>query len=266
MTRNTEIARSIRRVLFMSACAAGGVSTALAQDSPQENPDAQEQDTVVVTGSRIVSPNLQAISPVTAMTAEEIVRTGRSSIEDVINELPQVFAAQGANVSNGSNGTATVNLRGLGSNRTLVLLNGRRLGPGDPGSTTFASDINIVPTALVQRVEILTGGASSVYGADAVGGVVNFIIDKKFEGVKISGGYSLYNHKNDNTSAQDVLDAGGVEVPDSEVNRGYDKNFSFAVGSNFADDRGNATFYATYRDTDPVLQASYDYSACTYFS
>jgi len=266
MTRNTEIARSIRRTLFMSACAAGGSSAAFAQGAPQENPDVPEVDTVIVTGSRIVTPNLQAISPVTSLSAEEIVRTGRSTIEDVINELPQVFAAQGANVSNGSNGTATVNLRGLGSNRTLVLLNGRRLGPGDPGSTTFASDINIVPTALVQRVEILTGGASSVYGADAVGGVVNFIIDKKFEGVKITGGYSFYNHKNDNSKAQDVLDADGIGLPDSKVNRGYDKTFSFTVGSNFADDRGNATFYATYRDTDPVLQGSYDYSACTYNS
>ena len=201
------------------------------------------------------------------MSAEEIVRTGRSSIEDVINELPQVFSAQGANVSNASNGTATVNLRGLGSNRTLVLINGRRLGPAIRAvSTTFASDINIVPTALMQRVEILTGGASSVYGADAVGGVVNFILDKKFEGVKISGGYSFFNHKNDNDAAQEVLEAGGIDVPEGTVNKGYDKNFSFAVGSNFADDRGNATFYATYRDTDPVFQADYDYSACTYFS
>jgi iron complex outermembrane receptor protein len=266
MTPNTEIARSIRRALCMSACAAGGASTALAQDAPQESPDVQEQDTIVVTGSRIVSPNLQSISPVTALTSEEIVRTGRSTIEDVINELPQVFAAQGANVSNAANGTATVNLRGLGSNRTLVLLNGRRLGPGDPSSITFASDINIIPTALVQRVEILTGGASSVYGADAVGGVVNFIIDKKFEGVKVSGGYSFFNHQNDNEMAQQVLEDGGLDVVDGTVNRGYDKNFSFAVGSNFGDDRGNATLYATYRDTDPVLQASYDYSACTYFS
>jgi iron complex outermembrane receptor protein len=266
MARNTEIARSIRRALLMGACAATGVSTAWAQDQTKETPDAAEAETVVVTGSRIVSPNLQSISPVTALSSEEIVRTGRSSIEDVINELPQVFAAQGANVSNGSNGTATVNLRGLGSNRTMVLLNGRRLGPGDPGSTTFAADINIVPTMLVQRVEILTGGASSVYGADAVGGVINFIIDKKFEGVKFSGGYSFYNHKNDDKIAQAAVDDAGFTNPPSEVNRGYDKNFSFAVGSNFADDKGNATFYATYRDTDPVLQSSYDYSACTFNS
>src|SRR5690349_17064943 len=197
MTLNTELSRAIRRALFVGACATGGVGSAMAQNAPAANAPAEDMaDTVVVTGSRLVSPNLQAISPVTALSAEEIVKTGRSTIEDVINELPQVFAAQGANVSNGSNGTATVNLRGLGSNRTLVLINGRRLGPGDPGSTTFASDINMVPTALVERVELLTGGASSVYGADAVGGVVNFIINRKFEGVKVGAGYSFYNHKN----------------------------------------------------------------------
>jgi iron complex outermembrane receptor protein len=266
MARNTEIARSIRRALFMSACAAGGASTALAQDTPQENPDVAEQDTVVVTGSRIVTPNLQSISPVTALTAEDIVRTGKSTIEDVINEMPQVFAAQGANVSNGSDGTATVNMRGLGSNRTLVLINGRRLGPGDPSSTTFASDINMIPSALLQRVELLTGGASSVYGADAVGGVVNFIIDRRFEGVRFNAGYSFYNHKNDDERSQDVVEAAGYALPESTVNRGYDKTFSFAVGSNFADDRGNATFYATYRDVDPILQDAYDYSSCTYNS
>ncbi|MEO8061779.1 MAG: TonB-dependent receptor [Pseudomonadota bacterium] len=268
MTHNSEIARAVRRALFMGACVTGGITSALAQDQAAENSDVV--DTVVVTGSRIVSPNLQSISPVTSMSAEDVARTGRSSIEDVINELPQVFSAQGANLSNGSNGTATVNLRGLGSNRTLVLINGRRLGPGDPGSsgtsTGFAADINMVPTALVERVELLTGGASSVYGADAVGGVVNFIINKKFEGVRINGAYSFYNHKNDDSKSQAVVEDATFQLPGGTVNRGYDKSFAFTVGSNFADDRGNATFYATYRDTDPVLQSSYDYSSCTFNS
>ena len=267
MTLNTELSRAVRRALFLGACATGGVSTALAQNAPATTPQADDiADTVVVTGSRLVTPNLQSISPVTALSAEEIVKTGRSTIEDVINELPQVFAAQGANVSNSANGTATVNLRGLGSNRTLVLINGRRLGPGDPGSTTFASDINMVPTALVERVELLTGGASSVYGADAVGGVVNFIINRKFEGVKVSAGYSFYNHKNDDSVAQALNEDAGFPIPDSTENGGYDKTFSFTMGSNFADDRGNATFYATYRDTDALLQSNYDYSSCTYNS
>lgn len=266
MTLNTELSRAVRRALFLGACATGGVSTALAQDAPATPAQDDIADTVVVTGSRLVSPNLASISPVTALSAEEIVKTGRSTIEDVINELPQVFAAQGANISNGGNGTATVNLRGLGSNRTLVLINGRRLGPGDPGSTTFASDINMVPTALVERVELLTGGASSVYGADAVGGVVNFIINRKFEGVKVSAGYSFYNHKNDDKASQAVVEDAGFALPGGTSNVGYDKTFSFTMGSNFADDRGNATFYATYRDTDPVLQSAYDYSSCTFNS
>ncbi len=269
MTPDTELSRAVRRAIFASALATTGVGTALAQETPAQpsgGETTEPVETVVVTGSRIVSPNLASISPVTALTAEEIVRTGRSTIEDVINELPQIFAAQGANVSNDSDGTATVNLRGLGSNRTLVLINGRRLGPGDPGSTTFASDINMVPTALVERVELLTGGASSVYGADAVGGVVNFIIDRKFEGVKFTAGYSFFNHKNDDEISRALNETEGFEVPTGTSNTGYDLNFSFALGSNFADDRGNATFYATYRDTDPVLQSAYDYSACSFNS
>jgi hypothetical protein len=107
MTLNTELSRAVRRALFVGACATGGVGSALAQDAPAA-PAEDIADTVVVTGSRLVSPNLQSISPVTALSAEEIVKTGRSTIEDVINELPQVFAAQGANVSNGADGTATV--------------------------------------------------------------------------------------------------------------------------------------------------------------
>ena len=124
----------------------------------------------------------------------------------------------------------------------------------------------MVPTMLVERVELLTGGASSVYGADAVGGVVNFIIDRKFEGVKFTAGYSFYNHKNDDEISRALNEAEGFEVPTGTSNTGYDLNFSFALGSNFADDRGNATFYATYRDTDPVLQSKYDYSACSFNS
>ncbi|MDF3019259.1 MAG: TonB-dependent receptor, partial [Steroidobacteraceae bacterium] len=100
MTLNTELSRAVRRALFLGACATGGVSTALAQNAPATTPQSDDiADTVVVTGSRLVTPNLQSISPVTALSAEEIVKTGRSTIEDVINELPQVFAAQGANVS-----------------------------------------------------------------------------------------------------------------------------------------------------------------------
>ncbi|HEY0683972.1 MAG TPA: TonB-dependent receptor [Steroidobacter sp.] len=255
MSTSYSLRRAVQYVLLTSATAAVAFPT-YAQDA--ENESIQE---VVVTGSRISSPNMASISPVSSVSAEDIKVQGSTRIEDIMNRLPQVFAAQGSNVSNDSDGTATVNLRGLGSNRTLVLVNGRRLGPGDPNSETFAADLNQIPTALVQRVEVLTGGASSVYGADAVGGVVNFIMDTKFEGVKIEANYSFYEHENDNAVASII--GRTAELPDDSVRGGYAKDFAIVMGSNFADDKGNATFYATYRDVDAVLQGEYDYSSCT---
>ena len=128
---------------------------------------------------------------------------GVTRVEDLINNLPQAFADLGGNLSNGSTGTATVNLRNLGPQRTLVLVNSRRLMPGDPTQNGAASpDLNQIPAALIERVEVLTGGASAVYGADAVAGVVNFIMNDKFEGVRLDAQYSLYQHNNDSDIAQ----------------------------------------------------------------
>ena len=165
-------------------------------DAPQTGPvesvaqDAGEE-TIYVTGSRIPQPNLSATSPVTVVNSQEVRLTGTTRTEDLINSLPQAFASQGGNVSNGSTGTATLDLRNLGTNRTLVLINGRRLLPGSPGQLTNAADINIIPAAMVERVDVLTGGASSVYGADAVAGVVNFIMDTDFEGLRVDAQYSF---------------------------------------------------------------------------
>jgi outer membrane receptor protein involved in Fe transport len=219
-------------------------------------------DEVVVTGSRIVSPNLQSISPITAIGAEELNIAGKTRIEDVLNQLPQAFAAQGSNISNASDGTASVDLRGLGVNRTLVLVNGKRLMPGDPDGGS-AADLNQIPLTLVKRVDVLTGGASSVYGADAVAGVVNFVMDTEFEGVRLDANYSFYNHKNDNERTQALNEARNFPLPDSTVNVGYAKDYSFALGIGGAEGRGHATFYATYREVDAVLQSQFDTSACT---
>lgn len=127
---------------------------------PVEAADTPGTGAIVVTGSRIRQPNLESASPVTVVTAQEFADTGTTRVEDLVNSLPQVFAGQGSNISNGSSGTATLNLRGLGSERTLVLVNGRRLVPGDP--STSAADINVIPAAMLNRVDVLTGGASSV--------------------------------------------------------------------------------------------------------
>src|SRR5437667_11195163 len=146
------------------------MSAAHAQQAPAPAPAAVEE--VVITGSRLSTPNEASISPITTVTATDLQATGLSRVEDVLNNLPMVFAGENSTVSNGADGTATVDLRGLGPQRTLVLINGRRLGPGAGGGRNY-SDLNQIPAALIERVDILTGGASAVYGADAVSGVVN---------------------------------------------------------------------------------------------
>ena len=253
---------AVRCALFAgTAAAATGVLPAMAADE-----NIQE---VIVTGSRISSPNLTSISPVTTIGSDDINATGKIRVEDILNQLPQAMAAQGSNISNGSTGAANIDLRGLNAKRTLVLVNGRRLMPGNPdgapSNQAGAADVNQIPKQLIERVEVLTGGASSVYGADAIAGVVNFIMNTRFEGVKVEGGYSFNNHKNSNSTA-DVVREAGYALPDSSVNTGYTKDFSFIMGSNFADDKGNATFYATYNDTDAILQSDYDFSACSFNS
>src|SRR5687768_14387905 len=149
---------------------------------------------ILVTGSRIPQPNLQSASPITALSSQDVKLQGTTRTEDIINSLPQSLAAQGSNIANGATGTATVDLRGLGSVRTMVLVNGRRLMPGDPRSPV--PDINFVPALVVDRIDVLTGGASSVYGADAVSGVVNFIMDTDFEGIRLDAQYSFFDHVN----------------------------------------------------------------------
>jgi len=155
----------------------------------------QQSSDIIVTGSRIPQPNLESAAPVTVVSDQDIKLTGTTRIEDTLNQLPSVGASQASGVSNGATGTAEVDLRYLGSKRTLALVNGRRLTPGDPNSTSQAADLNLIPSSLIKRVEVLTGGASSVYGADAVAGVVNFIIDTSFTGIRFDGTASIHQHK-----------------------------------------------------------------------
>jgi outer membrane receptor protein involved in Fe transport len=263
-------ARIILPALLAGCVSAGYACGVHAQTVSTESGDALEE--IVIIGSRIAVPNDVAISPVMTVSAGVIEQAGITRIEDLLNSMPQVFASQGSTVSNGADGTATVNLRGLGPGRTLVLVNGRRLGPGDPAGGS-QSDLNEVPAALIERVDILTGGASSVYGADAVAGVVNFKLLDRFEGLKVTGNYGLYNHSNDN--AQGVIDAltawnatngANYAVAPSSVNTGATKDLNVVGGLNTSDGKGNATFYATYRDSAAVLQSQYSYSACALLS
>jgi outer membrane receptor protein involved in Fe transport len=260
------------RLALTGSSLAASFGVANAQEAPPPTADNSLAE-VVVTGSRIAVPNETSISPVTFVPAIQIQEMGATRIEDVLNQLPQVFADQGSTLSNGSNGTSTVNLRGLNSKRTLVLVDGFRLGYGDPRTGGAGSDINMIPTELVDSIEVETGGASSIYGADAVAGVVNFKLNDHFEGVKLVADAGLYNHHNSNASNVETdlnyFNTGtGNSFPGapSSVNVGAQKQLAFIAGLNSADGNGNATFYATYRNIAAVLQSKYSYSACTFAS
>ena len=191
-----------------------------------------EEKVLVVTGSRIARPNIELSSPVSVIGKEEIEYRQPTSIEDVLRTLPGAIPGIGSAVNNGSGGTATFNLRGLGSNRNLVLLNSRRVVASGTGGVT---DLNILPVALLERSEVLTGGASSVYGADAISGVLNFITKKNFSGLQLDANYGL-----------------------TERGDGANYRVDLTVGGNFDDGRGNAAVSIGYTDTQPVLQGDRD--------
>ena len=218
--------------------------------------------TVVVTGSLIaLSPNDVSIAPITSVSAAAIAKVGAVRIEDQLQNMPQFTASQNSGESIGGNGTASVNLYGLGQVRTLVLLNGRRMGPG--GGTANVPDIDQVPAALVQRIDVLTGGASSTYGADAVAGAVNFVLDTHFTGIKIDGTYSFNQHDNNNAFYLNALRNFGAATPPSSVNTGANRDVSIVLGSNFAGDKGNATAYFTFTSTSPAVGSQFDDAGCT---
>ena len=249
----------------------GGAVTTGTPEATGVNQDASGQSgtavkEVVVTGSRIPQPNLHSDSPLTTVTAQEFKLEGTTDTAALLNNLPQFVAAQNSTEVNGSNGTSQANLRNLGPVRTLVLVNGRRLMPGDPGDPV--PDLNVIPAALVDRVDVVTGGASAVYGSDAVAGVVNFIMKQNFEGVQfdVQGGFS--NHQQHNGVMDQAL-AGGIggsgvalPKPGDVTADGGTLLASVLLGANTPDDKGNVTAYMQYRNNKPVLQDSRDFSKC----
>ena len=220
------------------------------------------QDEIVVTGSRIQNANIIASSPVTTLDEGIFERRGVVDAVDVLNRLPSVVAAQNSNSSNGATGTSSINLRGLGTNRNLVLIDGVRLGPGTP--TVSSADLNQVPTPLLDRVEIVTGGASAVYGSDAIAGVTNFVLRRDFNGAEINAQYGFYLDDNDNEFARDVLNASSTDgiAPRSTQLDGETFDVSAVIGTDFADGRGNIAAFGRYVDQNAVLQGTRDIGRC----
>jgi len=219
------------RAMLMGTAATAFIATpAFAQNNDELAAATTDQPSIVVTGSRITNPNLEQSSPIQVVGADEIDFRQATNAEELIGELPGIAPGTNSSVNNGSNGTSTLNLRNLGSTRSLVLLDGTRLVPSTILSQT---DLNIIPIALVERVEVITGGASSVYGADAISGVANFVLRRDFEGVEAAVTYGI------------------TERGDGERVRG-----DLTIGANFDDGRGNAVLSIGYQEVDDVLQSN----------
>ena len=214
-------------------------SQAFAQDATQtaQAAEAAAEETIVVTGSRIARPDLEAASPVSVIGAEEFTLSNAVNVEEVLFELPQVIPSFGAASNNPGDGSAQVDLRGLGAARTLVLVNGRRYISYD---VTGIVDLNTVPSGLVERVEVVTGGKSAIYGSDAIAGVVNFVLKDDFEGASIEASNRI-----------------------TEEGDGQTFQVNATIGTNFADDRGNVTVYAQYTDRDAIFQRDREFSSFT---
>ncbi|WP_428628996.1 TonB-dependent receptor domain-containing protein [Sphingopyxis sp.] len=187
---------------------------------------AADSGTIVVTGSRIRRPNVESNLPVTSVSGEEFFQQGQNNIGDTLNDLPQLrstFAQQNPGAGVGIAGLNLLDLRGLGTVRTLVLVNGRRHVAADILNNAASPDVNTIPNDLIERVDIVTGGNSAVYGSDAIAGVVNFILRRDFDGIQIRG-------------------TAGI----SEGGFGGNQYASIMAGHNFADGRGNITAHAEY--------------------
>lgn len=228
-----------------------------------------EVEELVVTGSRIPQPNMTSISPVQVVSSQDISMGGRTATVDIINTLPQVSINSTQDIGPTSNplagpgGVATANLRGLGPTRTLVLVDGRRLGIGDPntGNTNPAPDINQIPSQLIDRVEVLTGGASAVYGSDAIAGVVNFVMKRNFEGLQFDAQYGVSQHNQHNKLMKGLLREAGESVPGSKWD-GKSIDYSVIFGANAPDGRGNITAFATLHRQDPIKFSARDWASC----
>lgn len=186
-----------------------------------------EGDEIVVTGTLITNPNLQTSSPVNVTTADEIALRQSNVAEDILRELPGVAANIGSSTNNGNGGASFVDLRGLGANRNIVLLDGARIVPADLDGSV---DLNNIPLSLLDRVDVLTGGASTTYGADAVSGVVNFVTKRDFSGIDFSVGQQITERGDGNTFRADLV-----------------------VGANIDDGRGNAVLALGYQESDEVF-------------
>ncbi|MBS0502283.1 MAG: TonB-dependent receptor [Proteobacteria bacterium] len=229
---------ALRRHLLASTVLIGtsmlGTAAYAQTQTAEAAPAANDDSTIVVTGSLITNPNLERSTPVNVTTSEEVELRQTNVAEQLLREIPGVVPSIGSAVNNGNGGASFVDLRGLGSFRNIVLLDGNRIAPS---GLVGRVDLNNIPLALVERTEVLTGGASTTYGADAVSGVVNFITKRNFSGFEAAVSEQITEKGDGNYLRADVT-----------------------IGANFDDGRGNAVLSLGYQEADPVYQGARNFS------
>jgi len=228
---------AIGLAMVSSPAFAQGQQPVEAVQTDPELSDDVDPDEIVVTGSLISNPNLERSAPVNTTGSDEIELLQSNVAEEILREIPGVVPSIGSAVNNGNGGASFVNLRGLGANRNLVLVDGNRLVPAGLGGVF---DLNNIPLALVERVDVLTGGASTTYGADAISGVVNFITKSDFQGIELAASEQITERGDGNVFRVDAT-----------------------MGAGFDDNRGNAVLSIGYQEADPVFQGQRDISLTT---
>ncbi len=255
--KSSHVMGRLLRSTVLTGAALAATSPVLAQGDTD--------DVVVVTGTRLKDANIAATSPVSTIGSDAFDIRGTTDTIDLLNTLPQITPgvnSQNNGFANGANGTSTINLRGLGETRTLVLVDGKRLPFGSPTTGGFASDVNLIPAPLIERVEIVTGGASAVYGSDAIAGVANFIMKKDFEGFELDGQFGFNQSGNGTESIQAALTASG-ETPVTGASTGNETwDLSGLMGANIDGGRGNVTAYFRYLRNNGLQQGERDFSQC----
>ncbi len=223
--------RNTRKAMLTGASAIAAVLVSTPAAAQDAGASASEDEAIVVTGTRITRPGFTSASPISTIGEQELELQQPVNVEELLRNQPQFNSGVGSQVNNGSVGTATIDLRGLSEPRTLPLVDGKRMVAFDP-SGLF--DTSVVPLALLQRIDIVTGGASAVYGSDAIAGVVNFILNDNFQGVDLR-----YSH-----SWNDLHDTG-----DSDT-------YAATIGASFDNGRGNAVLSLGYLDREAVYQVN----------
>jgi iron complex outermembrane recepter protein len=274
LIRHMRVSVSPRLLRLAAAVLLVGTAPVFAQQPPSSAAD--ESGTlptiqeVVVTGSRIPQANMTSPSPIDIVGSRELQQNGITDVHSLMDLLPQNFQngqtdlGPNQNPLSSAGGESTADLRGLGPTRTLVLVDGRRLGVGDASTLNPnpAPDLNQIPAALIDRVEVVTGGASAVYGSDAIAGVVNFVMKHDFQGIQLDAQYGIDQHDNNNSLMEGLETQAGFNAPKGSLWDGQNRNMSVIMGSNFADDKGNVEAYFTYLNQDPVTEGSRDFSGC----